>query len=313
MSKCSEHVSGVSKSHQWIGVCLCACGRLAKELNIRRVCEGNDSEGGAALSSPRSTFHCCSSLASHTHNSYTHDSHTQLDHVCIYLCHVFSYMKLCFHPSYEAQREIWTSPNAVVVAFWPIDLITTKIEQKSTSTEIQRGALDPSEGEGSMRSSTWWSVEVPTKQNTAKVWVCPSREAAVSLRQSLRSHYCQSNEKVGLLRAQCSARWHTGEQWRCSGGAVVSSHEPRWSVSSHCRRPGLQSRLCGPAGLLEGQRHSSGSWCADNHHAHLLTAVSVRLVVCLLMCRLGRRYMDGFCHPKERMNTFFCKDWTNCC
>lgn len=178
---------------------LCVCVHVADwpELHIRCVCEGKDSEGGAALSSPRSTFHCCSSLTSNTIHTHTAITHSLTEFLFIYVMSFFVqeivFSSFLRSPAWDVLVTIWTNPNTVGVFFLPLDLITTKLEQKSNSIEMQHGALRNIRGrwiDEKLHLVECWSAE---KQNSKSkpdreekdvwLWVCPSWKATVSLCQ----------------------------------------------------------------------------------------------------------------------------------
>lgn len=120
---------------------LCVCVHVADwpELHIRCVCEGKDSEGGAALSSPRSTFHCCSSLTSHTNTIHTHTAitHSLTEFLFIYVMSFFVqeivFSSFLRSPAWDVLVTIWTNPNTVGVFFF-----TTWFDYNQTWTEIKQ-------------------------------------------------------------------------------------------------------------------------------------------------------------------------------
>lgn len=111
----------------------------------------------------------------HKHNPYAHNNHTQLDWVRSYLCHVFFCTRNCLfillkEPSVRRSRHnLNQSKHCWLFFFLPLDLITTKLEQKSNSIEMQHGALRNIRGrriDEKLHLVECWSAE---KQNTAKV------------------------------------------------------------------------------------------------------------------------------------------------
>lgn len=155
----------------------CACWRLTNKLNIKCVGEGQDSEGEAALSSPRSTFHYCSSLTSHTNTIHSLTVFTFIS------VSPFLWTRNCvFSPVWHILVTVSTNTNTVgfvffVYFFSPLDLIATEIKQKSNGIAMQPGAVRNIRGrriDEKLHLVDCWSAE---KQNTAKVNQTRSREA----------------------------------------------------------------------------------------------------------------------------------------